>query len=194
MEWTGIFGAAAPPVLLVHGWCCDHTYFAPQIEHFASQGHRAVAVDLRGHGRSDKPHQSYPMQAFADNLAWMCEQLELAKPMVVGHSMGGIVLPSDVPRGPVQKDSWLGAFLPVGSAGASQRHDRALPRYHTARLIPPVDYRIATRPCRCLPASSGALVRLFTPPMNKCSNLSNPMTDHLPWAHCTRRRVPGTLR
>jgi pimeloyl-ACP methyl ester carboxylesterase len=81
----------AAPVLLVHGWCCDHTYFAPQFEHFANRGHRVVAVDLRGHGKSDKPHQPYTMQVFADDLAWMCERLELAKPVVVGHSMGGIV-------------------------------------------------------------------------------------------------------
>jgi pimeloyl-ACP methyl ester carboxylesterase len=84
-------GEGEPPVLLVHGWCCDHTYFAPQVEHFAERGHRVVAVDLRGHGKSDKPRQRYAMQDFADDLAWMCQGLELAKPVVVGHSMGGIV-------------------------------------------------------------------------------------------------------
>jgi pimeloyl-ACP methyl ester carboxylesterase len=84
-------GEGEPPVLLVHGWCCDHTYFAPQFEHFAERGHRVVAVDLRGHGKSDKPHQRYAMQDFADDLAWMCQRLELTKPVVVGHSMGGIV-------------------------------------------------------------------------------------------------------
>jgi pimeloyl-ACP methyl ester carboxylesterase len=84
-------GEGEPPVLLVHGWCCDHTYFAPQFEHFAERGHRVVAVDLRGHGKSDKPHQRYAMQDFADDLAWVCQRLELAKPVVIGHSMGGIV-------------------------------------------------------------------------------------------------------
>jgi pimeloyl-ACP methyl ester carboxylesterase len=80
-----------PPLVLVHGWCCDHTYFAPQIEHFASRGHSVVAVDLRGHGQSDKPHQPYTMQTFADDVAWICEQLTLVKPVIVGHSMGGVV-------------------------------------------------------------------------------------------------------
>ena len=27
--------AGEPPILLAHGWCCDHTYLAPQFEHFA---------------------------------------------------------------------------------------------------------------------------------------------------------------
>lgn len=80
-----------PPILLVHGWCCDHTYFAPQFEHFGSRGHRVVAVDLRGHGQSDKPQQNYTMQVFADDLAWICNRIRVEKPVVVGHSMGGIV-------------------------------------------------------------------------------------------------------
>ena len=84
-------GQSGPPVLLVHGWCCDHTYLSAQFEHFARSGHRVVAVDLRGHGRSDKPRQNYTMQVFADDLAWICEEVGLEKPVVIGHSMGGIV-------------------------------------------------------------------------------------------------------
>jgi pimeloyl-ACP methyl ester carboxylesterase len=104
-------GGDGAPVLLVHGWCCNHAYFAPQFEHFANRGHRVVAVDLRGHGRSDKPRQSYTMQVFADDLAWVCGRLELAKPVVVGHSMGGIVAFDlaarypDLPSGVVMLDA-----------------------------------------------------------------------------------------
>jgi pimeloyl-ACP methyl ester carboxylesterase len=79
-----------PPILLVHGWTCDHTYFAPQAEHFAPN-HRVVSVDLRGHGQSDKPEQDYTMAAFADDLAWLCGELGLSKPVVIGHSMGGVI-------------------------------------------------------------------------------------------------------
>ena len=43
------------PVVLIHGWTCDRSYFAPQRDHFA-RAHRVVSVDLRGHGESDKPH------------------------------------------------------------------------------------------------------------------------------------------
>lgn len=82
---------AEPPILLVHGWCCDHTYFAPQFERYASRGHRVVAVDLRGHGQSDKPDGSYSIEVFTDDVAWICERIGLEKPVVIGHSMGGIV-------------------------------------------------------------------------------------------------------
>ena len=45
-------GSGSPPLVLVHGWTCNHGYFAPQREHF-SKRHRVVSVDLRGHGQSD---------------------------------------------------------------------------------------------------------------------------------------------
>lgn len=79
------------PVLLLHGWCCDHTFLAPQAAHFASKGHTVVSLDFRGHGRSGKPEQAYPIGSFTDDVAWVCRTLRLARPVVVGHSMGGIV-------------------------------------------------------------------------------------------------------
>jgi pimeloyl-ACP methyl ester carboxylesterase len=50
-----------------------------------------VAIDLRGHGRSDAPRQRYTITRFADDLAWICAQLDLARSVVVGHSLGGLV-------------------------------------------------------------------------------------------------------
>jgi pimeloyl-ACP methyl ester carboxylesterase len=79
------------PIILIHGWCCDHTYLAPQAEYFAALGHQIVSPDLRGHGLSDKPEQAYPIEVFADDIAWLCTELKLARPILIGHSMGGIV-------------------------------------------------------------------------------------------------------
>jgi len=83
-------GSGAPTLLLVHGWCHDHTYLAPQLEHFRRR-HRVVVVDQRGHGASDKPDQEYTIAGFADDLAWLCRELGLHRPVVVGHSLGGVV-------------------------------------------------------------------------------------------------------
>ena len=90
----------APPVLLIHGWCCDHRHMAPQADHFARQGHAVVSLDLRGHGRSDKPQQAYPISAFADDVAWCCRELQLQRPVLIGHSMGGIVAYEVAARAP----------------------------------------------------------------------------------------------
>lgn len=77
--------------VLVHGWCCDHSFFAPQAEHLAKAGHRVVSLDLRGHGTSDAPDVAYTISLFADDVAWCVERLALDKPVIIGHSMGGIV-------------------------------------------------------------------------------------------------------
>src|SRR5690242_8544380 len=83
-----VAGTGDPPLLLVHCWTCDHSFFAPQLAHFSGT-HRVVNVDLRGHGASDKPRQDYTVAGFADDLAWLCERLGVQKPVVIGHSMGG---------------------------------------------------------------------------------------------------------
>ena len=80
------------PIVFVHGWCCDHSFFLPQFDHFAARGHTVVAVDLRGHGQSDAPKQDYSMRVFADDLAWLTSELKLGHPVFVGHSMGGVAV------------------------------------------------------------------------------------------------------
>jgi pimeloyl-ACP methyl ester carboxylesterase len=82
-------GAGSKSVIFVHGLGFDHTTFAPQIEY--SRSHRVVAIDLRGHGASDAPHQDYTMPTLAEDVAWLSAKLNLEKPVIVGHSMGGNV-------------------------------------------------------------------------------------------------------
>ena len=77
-------------LLLINGWTGDHGIFTPQIAHF-SRTRRVVAVNLRGHGASDAPEGAYTMEGFADDIAWQCRTLGLAKPIVIGHSLGGAV-------------------------------------------------------------------------------------------------------
>lgn len=79
-----------PPLVLVNGWTGDHGIFTPQIAHFGKT-RRVVAVDLRGHGASDAPKQEYTIEGFVDDIAWQCSQLGLQKPVVIGHSLGGVI-------------------------------------------------------------------------------------------------------
>lgn len=84
-------GSGGPPLLLVHGFGGDHTHLAPQFEYFR-RSQRVVTVDRRGHGQSDKPEQAYTVTGFADDLAWLCRELGLYRPVAVVHSMGAIGL------------------------------------------------------------------------------------------------------
>jgi len=159
-------GSGEPPLLLVHGWTCDHTYMAPQFEHFR-RTHRVVAVDLRGHGQSDKPQQDYTMAAFADDLTWLCGQLGVKKPVVIGHSMGGVIALElalrfpDVPAAIVTLDSPLVPLQALVEAVAPLRKALRGPGYREAQrqfvadlLFIPADD--AARKARIVDAMSAA--------------------------------------
>ncbi len=83
-------GRGVPPLVFVHGLACHRGFWAAQVEHFA-RDHRVLLVNLRGHGDSDAPEQRYTMQLLADDVAWMCSHLGVERPVVVGHSLGGLV-------------------------------------------------------------------------------------------------------
>jgi pimeloyl-ACP methyl ester carboxylesterase len=83
-------GSGEPELVFVPGWCCDHTAFAPQFEHFAAT-HAVTALDLRGCGQSDQPELGYGIPDLADELARFCAEVGIAKPVVIGHSLGGMI-------------------------------------------------------------------------------------------------------
>lgn len=72
------------------GAFCDRTHMPhmrPLIEHF-SKNHRVVAPDLRGHGASEAVGPISNEQ-FADDIAFLCDELGDEHPVLVGHSTGG---------------------------------------------------------------------------------------------------------
>jgi pimeloyl-ACP methyl ester carboxylesterase len=92
-------GSSGTPVVLVHGWCCDRTYLAPQHEHLAAS--RAVAaLDLRGHGRSEATDAAgFTIGDFADDVATVAASAGLDQPVVIGHSLGALVALECAARG-----------------------------------------------------------------------------------------------
>ncbi len=82
-----VSGTGSPAIVLVHGWTCDFTFFAPQIAEM-SKKHRVLAVDLPGHGKSDKPEVKYDGVLFARAVLAAMDAAEVEKAVLVGHSMG----------------------------------------------------------------------------------------------------------
>jgi pimeloyl-ACP methyl ester carboxylesterase len=83
-------GSEDPPLVFVHGWCCDHSFFKPQFEHF-QQSHSVTTFDLRGCGRSDQPEGGYDIPTLAGDLAWLCGEIGISGPVIVGHSLGAMI-------------------------------------------------------------------------------------------------------
>jgi pimeloyl-ACP methyl ester carboxylesterase len=83
--------AGSPAHVFVHGWACDRSFFKPQYDHFGRSA-RAVALDLRGHGKSPAaPDDDYSIAAFASDVAALIDYLGFAPAIVVGHSLGGVI-------------------------------------------------------------------------------------------------------
>ena len=83
---------AGSPFLLVHGLASNLRLWDGVAATLAGAGHRVVAVDLRGHGRSDKPDGGYDVAREAGDLRALVADLGLERPWVAGQSWGGNVV------------------------------------------------------------------------------------------------------
>jgi pimeloyl-ACP methyl ester carboxylesterase len=84
-------GGHGAPLVLVHGWMMSHFYFRPIVDALAAE-RELIAVDLPGHGESDRPSTSafaYTLPAYAALLAEVLATLGLPAVDVLGASMGG---------------------------------------------------------------------------------------------------------
>ena len=85
--------SSAPPLLLLHGWGCSAYTWRHLSGPLAAAGWRAIAIDLRGHGLSDRPGDpaKYQRDAMVEHLAATMNALDIASAPIVAHSMGGAV-------------------------------------------------------------------------------------------------------
>jgi non-heme chloroperoxidase len=78
-----------PPVVLTHGWTLGGEMWEPVAMDLARAGLRAITVDRRGCGRSDRPPTGFDYDTLADDLATVIEGLDLRDITLVAHSIGG---------------------------------------------------------------------------------------------------------
>jgi pimeloyl-ACP methyl ester carboxylesterase len=77
------------PIVFVHSMAGNVEQWSAQLVHVRAT-HRAVALDLRGHGRSDPPADGdYSLTGMAADIGTVVEELDLERIVLVGHSMGG---------------------------------------------------------------------------------------------------------
>lgn len=81
----------APLVVLLHGFADFWWSWRHQLTGLADLGYRAVAVDLRGYGDSDKPPRGYDGWTLAGDIAGLIRALGYTDATLVGHADGGLV-------------------------------------------------------------------------------------------------------
>lgn len=80
-----------PLVLLLHGFPQFWWTWRHQLESLPAAGYRAVAVDLRGYGGSDKPPRGYDLPTLAADASGLIRALGESGAIVVGHDWGGLL-------------------------------------------------------------------------------------------------------
>lgn len=79
-------GKGSKAIVFIHGWTCNADFWEKSINAFPE--YRTIALDLPGHGRSDKPKTDYTMEYFAKAVEAVMKAAKVGKAVLVGHSMG----------------------------------------------------------------------------------------------------------
>ena len=81
------YGKGSEALVLIHGWTCNLDNWRDQMPDFAKRN-RVIAIDLPGHGQSDKPQITYSMDLFARAVEAVMRDAKVKRAVLVGHSMG----------------------------------------------------------------------------------------------------------
>lgn len=76
-------------LLFMHGWAGSGSYFDQTLSHLDLEGLRAVTMDMRGHGDSDKPDRGYTDERFARDAVAVADAIGAKDVVMVGFSMSG---------------------------------------------------------------------------------------------------------
>ncbi|EOC9364122.1 alpha/beta hydrolase [Enterobacter asburiae] len=108
----------AQPIVFHHGWPLSADDWDNQMLFFLAEGYRVIAIDRRGHGRSDQVSEGHDMDHYASDASAVVESLDLRNAVHVGHSTGGgqvarYVARYGQPQGRVAKAVLVSAVPPL---------------------------------------------------------------------------------
>lgn len=130
-----------PPLLFVHGYFGLGIAFERMMECLTKAGHRCVAIDLRGHGASplDQPLGRVSIHDYADDVDRVARLL--GNPVIIGHSMGGLVAQLAAVRGVARGIVLLSPApprgIPVLSLKLAIHQAKYMPAIMTSRVVVP---------------------------------------------------------
>lgn len=118
-------GTEGEPVVLIHGWLASAgiNWLLPGISTKLAEDFQVIAMDVRGHGRSDKPmdEAAYGPELVED-VVRLLDHRQIKKAHIVGYSMGGIITANFVSQHPDRALSGtLGGMGWMKDGGLGQR-------------------------------------------------------------------------
>lgn len=131
LQAPGVASGRYPPLVFVHGGCVHAGCWAPHfLPYFGQRGFACRAVDLAGHGASEGRQQldSFGIDDYADDVAQVVAGLD-TPPILVGHSMGTIVVERFLERGEAAGAVLMAPVPPSGILGSTLRLALTTPTY-----------------------------------------------------------------
>jgi len=92
-----VTGTGDTALVFVHGWLGNARWWDAQRDFFRDR-YTVVAIDLPGHGNSDKTRSSWSAAQYADDIKAVVDQLAVHDVVLVGHSMSGAWVVEAAPR------------------------------------------------------------------------------------------------
>lgn len=83
-----IIGCHGDCIVFLHGWGQDSTTFRNLYDDLKDE-HRILVIDLLGFGKSDDPYEALTLDRYIDTIHEIIINLEISKPVIIGHSLGG---------------------------------------------------------------------------------------------------------
>lgn len=123
-------GGDGPPLLFIHGWSTNWQSWLLNIPYFMG-GHRCIAPDLPGFGRSEMPSEPISIQGYARTVDALCRELGVDRVPVIGNSMGGFVGAELALAFPTRVER----LVLVSAAGLAIEHARREPLLALARVL-----------------------------------------------------------
>lgn len=89
------------PLVLISGFGCDHSFWTSFIEPL-SEKFQILIFDNRGSGQTEDNNEAFTIETLADDVIALANALNLKKPHILGHSMGGAIALQIAIKYPVQ--------------------------------------------------------------------------------------------
>ncbi|HWD85287.1 MAG TPA: alpha/beta fold hydrolase [Solirubrobacteraceae bacterium] len=184
---------AAPPVLLVHGWP-QHWWCWRKVLGPLAENHRVIAVDLRGHGWTERTAGGYEKEQLTGDLLALLDAMGLDKVTWIGHDWGAYSGFLAALRSPERIERMLALSIPHPWTPRDPRLLAVLLAYQGPLSLPVIGPRVSDPLLRRLLQAGRGADRLGAEDVERFASRTPPATTVAMYRSFLTRDLPAAAR